>query len=177
MRYLFSKYCFVKRILQNVVIPLLAFFTKSKRLCLINVLVPRYHSDSCMKAKSCLPKGEHNDVNKGNLRYLIDFNFRRNVCNFICLDGVSNFCKHLFLRKESNLTFLDNTQILTNLVILCLMYFFTYCPGYWHFFACPGCKLDLLSQYILLILPIIPNSLITWKISILKIFSRDLKII
>ena len=111
----------------------LAFFTKSKRLCLINVLVPRYQSDSCMKAKSCLPKGDHNDVNEGNLPYLIDFNFRRNVCNFIYLDGVSNFCKHLFLRKESNLTFLDHTQILTNLVILCLMYFFTYCPGYWHF--------------------------------------------
>ena len=119
--------------MESVVIPFLIVFFAwcwffDWLLCLINVLVARYPSDSCMKVKNCLTEGEHSDINEGNLPYLMGINFCRNALNFIYLDEVSDFGKHLILREESNLSFLDHPQILTNLVILRLVSFFTYCP-------------------------------------------------
>ena len=86
-----------------------------------------------MKAKNCLTEGEHSDVNEGNLRYLMDINFCRNVLDFIYLDGVSNFCKHLILREESTLPFLDHPKIVTDLVILRLVSFLPIAPDYPRF--------------------------------------------
>ena len=83
-----------------------------------------------MEAKNCLTEGEHSDVNEGNLPYLMDINFCRNVLDFIYLDGVSNFCKHLILREESTLPFLGHLQNVTNLVILRLVSFLPIAPDY-----------------------------------------------
>ena len=83
-----------------------------------------------MEAKNCLTEGEYSDVNEGNLPYLMDINFRRNALDFIYLDEVSNFCKHLILREEPTLPSLDHPQIVTNLVILRLVSFLPIAPDY-----------------------------------------------
>lgn len=134
---MFSKYRFGDKIMKKFWCKVLRYFFWlffawcwffDWRLCLINVLVARYPSDSCLKAKSCLTEGEHSDINKGNLPYLMSINFCRIALNFFVLSFFLLLSKQFILREDSNLTFLEHPQILTNLVILHLVSFFTYCP-------------------------------------------------